>query len=161
MSEKNKLFTEFVGDSSVKFTARANPVPYSHRITYRMAELCLVIKKSTNSGGVSLTKINIISEAISSDEKLNKLKAFIKNSQVQYIVKYDPATVRVLQYLMYEGLIILQRNQKYKLTEKGKEFVKKIVNDKSVLINEKKMLDEIGCDLKEEKIDQLQLEWRY
>jgi predicted transcriptional regulator len=126
-----------------------------------MAELCLVIKKSTNSGGVSLTKINIISEAILSEEKLYKLKAFMKNSQEQYLVKYDPIIVRILQYLIYERLIILQGNQKYRLTEKGKEFVKKIANDETILVHEKKMLDEIGYDLKEEKIDQLQLMWRY
>lgn len=146
---------------SIKISDRPTPVPYNYRITFRMAELCLIIKKSTKLGGISLSKINILSDALSSQSSLSRLKDFIGKDEEEYRIKYDPIIIRILQYLMYDGLIVQQKNQKYKLTDKGKSFVNKIEADDLLLSREKTLLAEIGKSLKEEKIQQLQLKWRY
>lgn len=146
---------------SVEITERPNPVPYNYRISFRMAELCLIVKKSTSLGGVSLSKINILSDALSLYSSLERLKEFIENDEEDYRIKYDPIVTRVIQYLIYDGLLCQQTNKKYKLTDKGKTFVKKIDEDKSLLVREKQILEVIGKKLKEDKIDQLQLMWRY
>lgn len=154
-------YNYILADHSVRISDRPNPVPYNYRISFRMAELCLIIKKSTSRGGVSLSKINILSDALSAQSSLERLKEFVKNKEFNYRIKYDPIVTRVLQYLIYDGLISQQNNKKYKLTDKGKIFVKKINNENSLLEREKKILDEIGKELKEEQIGQLQLWWRY
>ena len=146
---------------SIKLSERPNPVPYNYRITFRMAELCLILKKSTSRGGVSLSKINMITDAISSQANFNRLMEFTHNDVNNFRIKYDPIVIKVLQYAIYDGLVIQQKDQKYKLTKMGKSYVGKIIENESLLVREKKILDRIGQALKEDKIGQLQLKWRY
>ena len=49
----------------------------------------------------------------------------------------------------------------YKLTDKGKKFVKKIKQDKELMTNEIEFLERIGNRLSEEKISELMDRWRY
>lgn len=49
----------------------------------------------------------------------------------------------------------------YKLTEKGKKFVKQIKLDKELMSNEIDFLERIGNRLSEEKISELMDRWRY
>lgn len=154
-------YNEILEKLSIKISERPNPVPYNYRLSFRMAELCLIIKESTSAGGVSLSKINILSDALSSQLSFVKVRSFIGEDEQEYRIKYDPLVIRVLQYLIYDGLAVQQKNQKYKLTDKGKAYAKKIEADKSLLVREKELLNEVGKSLKEDKIQQLQLKWRY
>lgn len=160
MCNMNK-YSEILEKFSIKISDRPNPVPYNYRLSFRIAEICLIIKKSTTAGGVSLSKINILSDALSSQFSLDKVREFIGEEKNEYRIKYDPLVIRVLQYLIYDGLIEQQKNQKYKLSDKGKAFVKNLEADKSLLVREKELLNEVGKILKEDKIQQLQLNWRY
>jgi predicted transcriptional regulator len=157
----NNEYNELLEKFSIKISDRPNPVPYNYRLSFRMAEICLIIRKSTTAGGVSLSKINILSDALSSQFSLDKVRKFIGKDENEYRIKYDPLVIRVLQYLIYDELVVQQKNQKYKLSDKGKAFVKKIEADKSLLVREKELLNEVGKTLKEDKIQQLQLNWRY
>lgn len=160
MSEDIEQYKKIFEKHSIKISERPNPVPYNYRITFRMAELCLIMRKST-SYGISVSKINMLCDALSTQSSLDRLKAFVHNKEDDYRVKYDPLVIRILQYLIFDGLVIQQQNQKYKVTDKGKSFVKSIIEDDNLLIREKQILDKVGKALKEDKIEQLQLRWRY
>ena len=60
-------------------------------------------------------------------------------------------TDRVLGYALADGFIKQLVKGTYKLTEKGKKFVKKIKLDKEVMSNEIEFLERIGNRLSEEK----------
>lgn len=155
-----KQYNEILEKYSIKISERPNPVPYNHRITFRMAEISLIIIKSTLYG-ISLSKINMLSDALSSQSSLERLRGFVNEKEENYRVKYDPLVIRTLHYLIFDGLVMQQQNQKYKLTDKGKSFAKSIIRDGTLLMREKHILDEMGKALKEDKIEQLQLRWRY
>ena len=70
-------------------------------------------------------------------------------------------TDRVLGYALADGFIKQLVKGTYKLTEKGKKFVKKIKLDKEVMSNEIEFLERIGNRLSEEKISELMDRWRY
>ncbi len=145
---------------SVKISDRPNPVPYNYRITYRVAELCLIMEKST-SHGISLSKINILSDALSNQLSFKKIKDFVNSKDSFYKIKYDPIIIKILQYLIMDGLVIQQKNQKYKLTDKGKIFTKNIIEDEDLLIREKEILKQVGKALKESEIEQIQIRLEY
>ena len=77
------------------------------------------------------------------------------------VIRFDPAVNRVLGYALADGFIKQLVKGTYKLTEKGKKFVKKIKLDKEVMSNEIEFLERIGNRLSEEKISELMDRWRY
>ena len=112
--------------------------------------------------GCSLIKMHIIASALADNQFYKKLMNFL-NSHLQYefIVRFDPALNRALEYALTDELIVQQGNGTYKLSAKGKELAKMITNDREVLRNEKTMLEDISLSLSEDRIKEISERWKY
>lgn len=156
------LNTDELLKNGIIFDAKPDVVPYNYRISYKVSIICLLIYKCCGRRGCSLIKMHIIAAALADSRFYNKLMKFL-NSHLHYefIVRFDPALNRALEYTLSDELIVQQGNGTYKLSAKGKELAKMIADDEEVLKNEKTILDEISLNLSEERIKEISERWKY
>ena len=107
-------------------------------------------------------KMHMIATAVSDREYEEKLKRYLQ-TQIPgtFVIRFEPSLNRALEYALADGFIAQQVNGTYKLIDRGKVLVKEIQNDDTIFRYEKKVLEEIQCDLTEEKIKSLMEGWRY
>ena len=109
-----------------------------------------------------MIKLHIIATAISDLEYKQKLEKYLKTHiEKEFVVRFEPALNRALEYALADNFIVQQANGTYKLTDKGKELTSKIIDDKTIFTHEKIILEEISSDLTEEKIRAISERWRY
>lgn len=110
-----------------------------------------------------ISKITNDFECINDKKCEKELLEFCDDNNLLFssVIRFDPAVNRVLGYALADGFIKQLVKGTYKLTEKGKKFVKKIKLDKEVMSNEIEFLERIGNRLSEEKISELMDRWRY
>ncbi|MBB6671260.1 hypothetical protein [Cohnella nanjingensis] len=141
--------------------ARPTAVPYNYRISYKLAQLCLIIELCCR-GGCSILKLHMISVGLSTIDDMKRLKEFVFNNSSNYtVVRFDPAVNHGVKYAIAEGLMFQQQNGLFRLTKKGKAYVRGIMKDKDILIDEKRYLFDLGEKLTDEKIKALTSFWRY
>ena len=122
----------------------------------------MIIKVCCGRRGCSLVKMHMIATAVSDREYEEKLKRYLQ-TQIPgtFVIRFEPSLNRALEYALADGFIAQQVNGTYKLIDRGKVLVKEIQNDDAIFRYEKKVLEEIQCDLTEEKIKSLMEGWRY
>lgn len=122
----------------------------------------MIIKVCCGRRGCSLVKMHMIATAVSDREYEEKLKRYLQ-TQIPgtFVIRFEPSLNRALEYALADGFIAQQVNGTYKLIDRGKVLVKEIQNDDTIFRYEKKVLEEIQCDLTEEKIKSLMEGWRY
>ncbi|OME78661.1 hypothetical protein BK120_23260 [Paenibacillus sp. FSL A5-0031] len=156
MNDKNYIITE-----EIVFEAKPDAVPYNYRISYKMAQLCLIMEMCSR-GGCSLLKLHMISIGLSTTQDMEVLKELAYDRIVSYtVVRFDPAVNHAIRFAVADGLIIQQQNGLYKLTNVGKSYVKKIIKDVQLLKDEKRYLSSLSTMLTEDKIKALTSLWRY
>ena len=157
MREKINLIKE-----GIVFDAKPDAIPFNYRISYKVSLICMIIKVCCGRRGCSLVKMHMIAAAVSDREYEEKLKRYLQ-TQIPgtLVIRFEPSLNRALEYALADGLIAQQVNGTYKLIDRGKVLVKEIQNDDAIFRYEKKVLEEIQCDLTEEKIKSLMEGWRY
>lgn len=157
MKEKNNLIKEVI-----IFDAKPDAIPFNYRISYKVSLICMIIKECCGRRGCSLVKMHMIATAVSDREYEEKLKRYLQ-TQIPgtFVIRFEPSLNRALEYALADGFIVQQANGTYKLIDRGKVLVKEILNDDTVFQREKDVLEEIQCDLTEEKIKSLMEGWRY
>ena len=135
----------FLMTDLVVFDAKPDAVPYRYRISYKIGQICLILSICGGSS-CSFLKIQMISNALNDKKSERELLEFCDNNNLLFTsaIRFDPAVNRVLGYALADGLIKQLVKGTYKLTEKGKKFVKKIKSDKELMINEITFLEKIG-----------------
>lgn len=145
----------------IVFDSKPDAVPYNYRISYKIAQICLIISKSCSSrSGCSLVKLHIVASAMNTKERMKDLEDFVNDKMTFMIVRFDPAINRAIKFAMADGLVVQLKNGMLKLSEKGKRFVKQI-DKEEVLEKEKLFLKELGTKLTNDKIERLMSLWRY
>ena len=157
MREKINLIKE-----GIVFDAKPDAIPFNYRISYKVSLICMIIKVCCGRRGCSLVKMHMIATAVSEREYEEKLKRYLQ-TQIPgtFVIRFEPSLNRALEYALADGFIAQQVNGTYKLIDRGKVLVKEIQNDDAIFRYEKKVLEEIQCDLTEEKIKSLMEGWRY
>lgn len=146
--------------SEIVFDSKPDAVPYNYRISYKIAQICLIISKSCSSrSGCSLVKIHIIANALNTKESMKQLEDFVNEKLSFMIVRFDPAINRAIKYAIADGVIFQLKNGTFKLSEKGKKLVGQIDKEK-LLEKEKYFLKLLGTRLTNEKIESLMSLWR-
>lgn len=146
----------------IVFDAKPDAIPFNYRISYKISLLCMIIKVCCGRRGCSLIKMHIIATAVSDLEYKRKLEKYLKtNIDNNFVVRFEPAVNRALEYALADEFMIQQANGAYKLTDKGKGLTSKILEDKTIFLHEKSVLEEIHNDLTEEKIRALLERWKY
>lgn len=153
--------SDYLLTNEIIFDSKPDAVPYNYRISYKIAQLCLIIAKSCNGkAGCSLVKLHIISNALNTRNYMNALENYVNNKMSFMLVRFDPAVNRALKYAIADNLIVQLKNGTFKLAKNGKELVKKI-DKEEILLEEKNFLNKLGTKLTKEKVEQLMSLWRY
>ena len=154
--------SEFFLTEEIVFDAKPDAVPYNYRISYKAAQLCLIISKCCSGrSGCSLVKIHILSNALNTKEYMKVLEDYLLEKIPYIVVRFDPSVNRAIKYAIADEMIIQLKNGTFRLSDKGKKFILEIEKDKNLLIKEKQYLAKYSKKLTNDKIDILMSAWRY
>ena len=140
--------------TDIVFNAKPDAVPYNYRISYKVTQLCLIMRICGRGDVCSLIKLHMISFALISQENMRKLVEFADGIGSAPIVRFDPSVNRALTYAIGYGLIKRQQNAKYKLTA---EQIK-VVGD--LMVIEIGDLNLLAKKLTESKVEEIVDRWR-
>lgn len=143
------------------FETKPDAVPYNYRISYKIAQLCLIMDMCSR-GGCSLLKLHMISVGLITKQDMEDLKDLAYERIASYtVVRFDPAVNHAIRFAVGDGIIVQQQNGLYKLTKLGKSYAKKIIKDTQLMKDEKRYLSSLSTMLTEDKIKALTSLWRY
>ena len=145
-------------DNDLKFTQRPTAVPIGTRMSYRIAQICLILYFG-NEGrqSSSILKIQLTSNALFNLRDWNELVQYTKlgGLNMMIIPRVDPCVNTALQFAIKYGLCIQAKtNQRYKLTGSGKHYCQAIIEE-GIMKKETCMLQELGTSLTEDIINHL------
>lgn len=153
--------SDYLLTNEIVFDSKPDAVPYNYRISYKMAQLCLIISKScSGKEGCSLIKLHIISNGLNTEKNMRELEDYVNERMGFMLVRFDPVVNRALKYAIADDLVAQLKNGTFKLTKNGKEFIKRI-DKEDILLAEKDFLNKLGTRLTKEKIERLMSLWRY
>ncbi|MDU1053376.1 hypothetical protein [Clostridium baratii] len=148
-----KEIESFLNDLKVKVSRRKREIPVKYRLFYRLSQVLMILQYNGHGGVASLNKINVIIKAIDDeDERYSILKFIDDKLDGKLTIQYDPTINRVLIVAYGEKLISIQNSGKFKITEKGKIFIKKI-EEQSILQDDIKFLKKVGKKITEKKLN--------
>lgn len=145
--------------TDIVFDAKPDAVPYNCRISYKVTQLCLIMRICGRGDACSLIKLHMISFALISRDNMQKLVEFTKGTGSTPIVRFDPSVNRAITYAIAYRLIEHQ-NAKYRLTDRGRQLVEKIKNAGDLMMTEINELNTLSKKLTETKINEIVDMWR-
>ena len=154
MRETPLVYTDIV------FNAKPDAVPYNYRISYKVTQLCLIMRICGRGDVCSLIKLHMISFALISQENMRKLVDFADGIGSAPIVRFDSSVNRALTYAIGYGLIKRQQNAKYKLTDRGKQLAEQIKVVGDLMVIEIGDLNLLAKKLTERKVEEIVDRWR-
>ena len=93
--------------NDIVFDSKPDAVPYNYRISYKMAQICLIISKScTGKAGCSLVKIHIISNALNTKECMKELEEYVDEKMSFMLVRFDSAVNRAIKFAIADNLVV-------------------------------------------------------
>jgi len=146
--------------SAIVFDAKPDAVPYNYRISYKVTQLCLIMRICCLRDTCSLIKLHMISFALISRTNMNRLLEFAGGTGSVPIVRFDPAVNRALTYAIAYGFIEQQQNAKYKLTSRGQKLVEQIKQVGDLMVVEVNDLNMLAKKLTETKVKEIVDLWR-
>ena len=155
----NDTFIENIKE--IRFSKKAMPVPYKYRIYYKIALITLIIGICCRKGACSLTKVHMLSWALTSSKEMDKLASYLhsENTTNQPTIRLDPSVNRALAFGVAENIFFQTSNGKYALTKQGDKFFQEIMEDTQLLTIEKLFLKSVANKLPEKKIDEIIADW--
>lgn len=146
--------------TDIVFNAKPDAVPYNYRISYKVTQLCLIMRICGRGDVCSLIKLHMISFALISQENMRKLVDFADGIGSAPIVRFDPSVNRALTYAIGYGFIKRQQNAKYKLTGRGKQLAEQIKVVGDLMVIEIGDLNLLAKKLTERKVEEIVDRWR-
>jgi hypothetical protein len=144
----------------IVFNAKPDAVPYNYRISYKVSQLCLIMRICGRGNACSLVKIHMISFALISKSNMTKLIEYVDGKIYSPIVRFDPAVNRALSYAIAYGFIEQQKTAKFKLTAQGERLADQIKTVGDLMVFEISNLNMLAKNLTENKVNALIDLWR-
>lgn len=144
----------------IVFNAKPDAVPYNYRISYKVSQLCLIMRVCGWSDVCSLIKLQMISYALFSKETMDHLINYAEGNGPAPIVRFDPAVNKALTFAIAYDFVSQQKNGNYKLTTKGHNLAERIKIAGNLMTSELTSLNELSKKLTEGKIKELTELWR-
>lgn len=145
----------------IVFDAKPDAVPYNYRVSYKVSQICLIMRICGWQGSCSLIKLHMISFALCTRDSMDRLLRFANDELSNPpIVRFDPAVNRALTYAVAYGFIMQQKSGTYKITDRGKNFADQIKFVGDLMTSEIGYLTELSKKLTENKIKELTEIWR-
>ena len=146
----------------IKITKKPFSIGTNARIFYRIIQLVLILHYTggRSKKTVPLMKIHLLIWVLQSKERK---KILLTSKENDYnlsigIWSIDKNTNQALTYMHEDDLCSINKKS-YSLTNNGKNLVKKIIDDKTIFIEEKKFLENIDLSLTEKNVTKLQNLW--
>lgn len=146
--------------TDIVFDAKPDAVPYNYRISYKVTQLCLIMRICGRGDVCSLIKLHMISFALISQVNMMRLVEFAEGTGSAPIVRFDPSINRALTYAIAYGLIERQQNAKYKLTDRGQRLAEQIKVVGDLMAVEISNLNMLAKKLTETKVNEIVDRWR-
>jgi hypothetical protein len=146
--------------TDIVFDAKPDAVPYNYRISYKVTQLCLILRICGWGDSCSLIKLHMISFALISSANMKKLIEVAEGTGFAPIVRFDPAVNRAITYAIAYGFIEQQQNAKYKLTNSGQRLADQIRIVGDLMAVEVSNLSLLAKKLTEAKIKEVVDIWR-
>jgi hypothetical protein len=144
----------------ISFTERKTPLYPNYRPMYKVAQILLILHYNGYAGKASLLKLHLFSWAMKSYENMNSLKEFVTSNYEQKLHFFGiESTLNRALNLAYAEKLIDFENGSYKLLNKGKLFADQIIEDETLFINEKQVLQLVGKKIPERIINNLVNHW--
>lgn len=146
--------------TDIVFDAKLDAVPYNYRISYKVTQLCLIMRICGRGDVCSLIKLHMVSFALISRGNMMRLVDFVEGTGSTPIVRFDPAVNRALTYAIAYGLIERQQSAKYKLTNCGQRLAEQIMIVGDLMAVEISDLKMLAKKLTETKVNEIVDRWR-
>ncbi|WMJ22676.1 hypothetical protein RBG61_11850 [Paludicola sp. MB14-C6] len=146
--------------TNIVFDAKPDAVPFNYRISYKVTQLCLIMRICGRGDVCSLIKLHMISFALISQINMVRLIEFTEGTGSVPIVRFDPSVNRALTYAIAYGLIERQQNAKYKLTDHGQRLADQIMVVGDLMVVEIRNLNLLAKKLTETKVNEIVDKWR-
>ena len=151
MGNEDYILTDYI-----VFDSKPDAVPYHYRLSYKIALACLILRLSCGRSGCSLSKLHLIIVSMYSEKEKATLLKYANRENNQYLVlRYDPTINKTVDFMLADKIMFQQGNGLFRLTVSGKSLFEKIMDDESLLINEKEFLNRLSNKLTENLIDKL------
>lgn len=150
----------FIAYEKIVFDEKPEAVPYNYRISYKVAQICLIMYICGYNMSCSLLKLHLLSSALMSKEKINRVINFCTGLEEDLVVRFEPAVNRALSYAVAYKYVVQMDNGKYKLTDIGRCWAKHINDDGNLMVSEISDLRSIAKKLTESRIQELVKRWR-
>jgi len=142
----------------IKITQKPFNISSNARIVYRIIQLLLILHFSRGKSAF-LSKIHLLVWVLGERERMDLL---LRSKELNYnksigLWSIDKYTNQALLYMYEDGFCNIN-NSSYSLTDKGKEFIKKIIDDKEVFLNDKNFFKKLGS-IRKEDIEKLERLW--
>lgn len=146
---------------NIVFDAKPDAVPYNYRVSYKVSQLCLIMRICGWGDTCSLVKLQMISFALFSRTNMDRLIKFAEDKFLTMsIVRFDPAVNKALTFAVAYGFVAQQKNGNYKLTDRGHNLAEQIIMAGDLMVVEIHDLKELSKKLTENKIKELTDMWR-
>jgi len=121
--------------NKIRFSKKPISIPAEYRISFKIAQIILILKICSIGSKASLLKLHLLSWALKSEENKKKLKIFIENNFIGHFKTWgiEPALNRALSYAVAENLCVIE-NGKYKLSKKGDSFYDIILKNEDLQV---------------------------
>lgn len=143
----------------LKFTHRPIPVITELRPMYKICQALLILEITAHGSKCSLIKLHLMNWAIKAQNRVETMRVAANLGQITLPVwGFDPALSIALN-LAYSDSLVEPTKTGFKTTSKGKELVKKIMSDGTVMVEEKAALISIGKKITEDMVKTVSKEW--
>lgn len=147
-------------DKQESFTLRriGTPIEPEMRPLWKIGLISLILHHVSRSSKASSTKILALCSVLCSKKKAPLFEQIMNGDMpVESLsVRFDPSVNRAIDLGIGEGIFAIDDSKKIFLTDKGKNFVKKIDQESSVFELEKKFLSQFSKnDISETLIEKI------
>lgn len=142
----------------IQITQKPFNISSNARVVYRIIQLLLILHFSRAKSSF-LSKIHLLVWILGKKERMDLL---LRSKELDFnksigLWSIDKYTNQALLYMYEDGFCNIS-NSTYSLTDKGKGFIKKIIDDKEVFLNEKDFFKKLGS-IRQKDIEKLERLW--
>jgi hypothetical protein len=137
----------------LRFERRPSYVLPEHRPLYKISQVLLILHLASREGKSTLPRLHLFNWALKSSARHKLLESAAEQKSLSVPAwGFDPALAIAVRFAIAEGLI--QENKTgYEITETGLIFVQKIIENESILVSEKSLIEKIGKRITEKMVD--------
>jgi hypothetical protein len=149
MDEEEALTVERT--RSFRFTRRPMAIAAELRPDWKIGALLLILHLSSRSGKSSLRRLHILNWALRSAKNRAEFEQVREHHLplFSFQFRFEPALGRAINFAVGETLVEWVGGNRLQITAKGKRWITDILQDDSVMREEREFLDRIGKSITE------------